>query len=164
MSTFERAVAEILRQEGGLADNPHDPGGLTNYGISQRAYPSLDIRALTEADARAIYRRDYWLAPRLDRLPPGLALAAFDCAVNQGTGTAVRLLQAALGVTVDGVIGPKTEAAARTAGPGALTHFMASRIVRYAALPTFPRFGLGWARRCFEIHAQCIELDKEGAR
>jgi hypothetical protein len=57
---FERAVAFVLRHEGGYVNDPRDPGGETKYGISKRAYPRLDIKGLTEADAKEIYRRDYW--------------------------------------------------------------------------------------------------------
>lgn len=57
---FEKAVAFVLRHEGGYTNDNRDPGGETKFGISKRAYPSLDIKNLTEEQAKVIYRRDYW--------------------------------------------------------------------------------------------------------
>ena len=106
MENFDRCIrAVVLSEEGGLSDHPQDPGGLTKYGISRRAYPDLDIRRLTMDDAIELYRRDYWNPVHGTDLPPPLALLLFDAAVNQGAGTAVRLLQKAVGVTEDGNFG-----------------------------------------------------------
>ncbi len=103
MENFDRCVRAVLSEEGGLSDHPQDPGGLTKYGISRRAYPDLDIRRLTMDDVIEIYRRDYWNPVHGTDLPASLALLVFDAAVNQGVGTAVRLLQKTLGVKEDGV-------------------------------------------------------------
>jgi len=89
-SDFARAVAFVLHHEGGYVANPADPGGETKYGISKRSYPDLDIAALTEADARAIYYTDYW--PTAANLPMPLAMVVFDTAVNMGRGVAQSLL------------------------------------------------------------------------
>lgn len=151
---FEKAVQIVLEKEGVLSDDARDPGGLTKYGISKKAYPDLDIANLTPADAIAIYRRDYWAAVRGDELPWAFALPLFDSAVNQGPGTAIRFFQLALGVKPDGNFGPATLAAAQAvqANPDkVLGDFMARRIVAYASLGTWPTFGLGWARRAFAV-------------
>ena len=103
METFDRCVRAVLSEEGGLSDHPQDPGGLTQYGISRRAYPDLDIRRLTMDEVIEIYRRDYWNPVHGTDLPASLALLVFDAAVNQGAGTAARLLQKAVGVREDGV-------------------------------------------------------------
>ena len=103
MESFDRCVRAVLLEEGGLSDHQQDPGGLTKYGISRRAYPDLDIRRLTMDDVIEIYRRDYWNPVRCTDLPASLALLVFDSAVNQGAGTAARLLQKAVGVTEDEV-------------------------------------------------------------
>jgi len=103
MENFDRCVRAVLSEEGGLSDHPQDPGGLTKYGISRRAYPDLDIRRLTMDDAIDLYRRDYWNPVHGTDLPASLALLVFDSAVNQGVGTAVRLLQKAVGVKEDEV-------------------------------------------------------------
>lgn len=164
MTNFERAVAIVLREEcgpgpdaTGLVDNPKDPGGLTKYGISQRAYPGLDIRNLSRADAVAIYRRDYWTAAHGDDLPWPLCLFVFDHAINAGPGQAIRLLQRALGtVQVDGVWGAATFSAVQSLTfPSLLgTRFFefcrsynAARVRYYLSLATAPTFGVGWCGR-----------------
>ena len=89
-SNFTLIVNEVLRFEGGYVNNPNDPGGETNYGISKKSYPSLDILHLSKADAVAIYYRDYWLPSGADSLPFPLAAEVFDCAVNQGMSRAMK--------------------------------------------------------------------------
>jgi lysozyme family protein len=106
--TFTRAVSEVLASEGGETNDPRDPGGHTKFGISKRAYPLVDIGKLTQDDAIAIYFKDYWLAASCDKFPASVAGVLFDSAVNQGVGRAVQMLQASLGATVDGVVGPDT--------------------------------------------------------
>ena len=155
---FDTAVTAVLSYEDGYANVPNDPGGETNWGISKRAYPHLDIRALTRDQAIQIYRRDYWDALGCDRFPPVIAIALFDSAVNQGPVEAVRILQRALGVTVDGVIGPQTlDAARRANGQALLADFLADRAVQYAGLATFPRYGQGWMRRLFAVQQVCLQ-------
>ena len=127
MGDFSRCIDPILAEEGGLSNHPNDPGGLTQYGISQRSYPTLDIAALTLADAKALYQRDYWQPIHGDRLPAGLDLLMLDCAINQGTGTAIKLLQQALRIKDDGLIGPMTLKAAEVAMPELLDRFAAER-------------------------------------
>lgn len=154
-NAWEKGIDFVLSYEGGLVDNPADPGGLTNFGISSRSYPSVDIRNLTRADAESIYRRDYWDAIHGDELPGPLAVAVFDSAVNQGAGTAKRMLQIALKVTVDGVIGPKTIKAAHEMGTGAVVRFLAERAVRYHETmrdnTTLNVFAHNWYFRLFSL-------------
>lgn len=88
---FERAVAFVLRHEGGYTNDNRDPGGETKFGISKRAYPHLDIKGLTEAEARAIYRRDYWEKAGCGLLEWPMSLVVFDTAVNCGVKKAVEL-------------------------------------------------------------------------
>ena len=81
-ANFEQCLAHVLRSEGGYVNDPNDPGGETNMGISKRAYPHENIKGMTRARAATIYRRDYWDAVQGDSLPAGLDLVAFDPAVN----------------------------------------------------------------------------------
>lgn len=146
--TFDDAVALVLGHEGGYVDHPSDPGGKTKYGISQRAYPHLDIARLTVDDAIAIYRRDYWDRMRMDVLPDVVRADLFDTAVNSGPGTAARLLQRAVGVAEDGVIGAVTLAAVARFEPARLrARFNAVRLRFLTDLTTWSTFGRGWARR-----------------
>lgn len=149
---FNDAVLVVLKMEGGYAHNINDPGGETNFGISKRAYPQLDIKALTPEAASVIYRRDYWDRLSLRDLPAMLRLPVFDAAVNQGPGFAVGTLQAIVGVQVDGKMGPKTLSAVSTCEPRAiLSKYMWRRLERYAANPKWPHFGAGWAARLLEV-------------
>ncbi len=92
MSDFPRALGIVLRFEGGYVNHPQDPGGETKYGISKRAYPDLDIKALTKAQAGEIYRKDYWEPLRCDELAWPLNLVHFDAGVNHGKGQARKFL------------------------------------------------------------------------
>lgn len=148
MSLFDTCIARVLISEGGLVDNPNDPGKLTNFGISQKAYPSLDIKHLTRTDAIAIYRRDYWDKIRGDDLPAAVAFQVLDAAVNHGNAKAILWLQSAAGVTTDGQLGPKSMAAIQAADPMSLVlTFNALRLDFYASLEKFLTFGRGWVRR-----------------
>ena len=156
MTTFDTAVSEVLRQEGGYTNDPHDPGGETNFGIDKRSHPDVDIRNLTEDAARVIYKREYWDKSGCEHLPTAVAIQVFDAAVNQGVGTAIRMLQEAIGkVQVDGVLGPRTLAAA--ADPRVVTAFAARRILRYASGENFGRYGRGWVNRAVEVLKLAID-------
>ena len=152
MGDFHRCISLILTVEGGLSNHRQDPGGLTKYGISKRAYPTWDIAALTIEQAKAIYHRDYWNPIRGDELPSGLDLLMLDCAINQGPATAIKLLQQALHTTDDGIIGPKTLNLADVAMPGLLDAFAAERALRYEFNRNEETFGRGWYRRLLRIN------------
>jgi lysozyme family protein len=157
MSAFDRAFHFVAGAEGGYVNDPHDPGGETKFGISRRAYPHLPIAQLTIEDARALYHRDYWRRAGCERLPPTLAIALFDCAVNQGVGRAKRLLQRAAGVRADGKIGPMTRAAISAADPDALLlDFLSHRLRAYAMTRNASRYMRGWSRRVLALHAFLI--------
>ena len=131
MTLFEAAVKNVLESEGGLVDHPRDPGGITNMGISLRAYPYLGpdgIRNLTRAEAIYIYRRDYWDRVPAD-LPDDVRWMAFDSCVNHGVGRTLAWL--------------KTH---RT-----LEALTAVRLRFYASLSTWDAFGKGWTRRIAHV-------------
>lgn len=148
---FDSAVEMVLEHEGGYVNDAQDPGGETRYGISKRAYPDLNIKELTRDDAKQIYKRDYWDAIRADEMPEPLAVAVFDMAVNAGVRTATRLLQRVLHVTDDGIIGPVTLTAVNGAEPDEIAiRYAAERMMHYAAIPRWQRYGRGWSRRVIE--------------
>jgi hypothetical protein len=148
--------------EGGYINNPADPGGETNFGICKRSYPDVDIKNLTRDGAKAIYAREYWAPIHGDELPEPVALVAFDCAVNQGVGTAVKVLQEALANqgylpddAVDGRLGPQTLEALKPADSLWLaTDMIFLRLGRYLDLKTWGNFGKGWARRMQLLYYQ----------
>ncbi len=111
---FKEAFLETLGHEGGYVNDPADPGGETNWGISKRSFPDLDIKSLTIDEAKEIYRRKYWDRLMLSDLDSGhIAGELFDTAVNAGRGTATRIAQRALNylgenLLEDGAMGPVT--------------------------------------------------------
>jgi lysozyme family protein len=115
----------------------------------------LDIAKLTQDEAREIYHRDYWLPCKGNDLPRAYAIAVFDCAVNQGPRIAARILQISLGVTVDGVLGPKTIAAAHAAKPRTLRLMLAERLSAYVRLmaehPKLIGFARNWSFRVLSL-------------
>lgn len=148
MTWFDQCVDKVLTHEGGYVNDPRDPGGETQWGISKRAYPQVDIKNLTRDAAKSLYKRDYWDRAQCDRLPPTLAYLLFDAAVNSGIGQATRFLQRAIGVADDGVIGPLTLAAIqRIDSESVCARFVGQRLDFMTRLSTWDVFGKGWARR-----------------
>lgn len=152
---FNTAVKHIFKSEGGLVDHPHDPGGITKYGISQRAYPHLsrnEIKGMTKERAGAIYKKDYWDPMHCDELPGYLRLMAFDCAINQGVSYSTRALQASVAAVVDGAIGPNTIRAAHEVRKSVgLRRYAINRFQRYLRHPRWTTFRDGWIDRLFKV-------------
>jgi lysozyme family protein len=155
--SFELAFEHVIGHEGGYVNDPRDPGGETKFGISKRAYPNEDIKNLTKERAFELYRADYWSRIRGDELPHGIAVCLFDYAVNSGITQAVKTLQRALGVTVDGDFGPATLAAlkARTAR-SLIVDFQAERLLFLTRLDTFQTYGRGWTRRVISTALEAL--------
>jgi lysozyme family protein len=132
---FADAVRWVIDVAEGGAHLVTDQGGLTRWGISQRAYPGEDIAHLTRQRAEALYARDYWEPIHGDALPGALALVVFDGAVNHGPVRALQLLQQCLGVTADGIMGPETLHEARRAPVSELVpRYLVARLQAYAGL------------------------------
>lgn len=145
---FDEAFDRVLGHEGGYVNNPNDPGGETNWGISKRSYPHLDIKNLTRDQAREIYFRDFWERIYADKLPDGVAFQAFDFAVHSGIETAVRYLQRAMGVADDGYWGPVTAAAAqRMSESDIIMLFVAERADYLTRRSNWANASKGWVRR-----------------
>jgi lysozyme family protein len=156
--TFDDCLTYVLRDEGGYSDNPHDPGGATNLGVTRKAWEewvghpvSKDvIRSLTKAQVKPFYFAKYWMPVQGNSLPSGLNYAVFDCAVNSGVARASRLLQQVCGVTVDGHIGPLTVAAARKT-PDVTNLFLDARLAFLKSIPGWQYFGKGWQGRVARV-------------
>lgn len=165
---FARCVAFVLGPsvEGGFVNDPNDPGGATNHGITQAVLAHYrghsvtvsDVQALSVAEAEAIYRGSYWSPVGGDGLPSGLDLIVFDASVNQGPGTAARMLQNAVHVNPDGQVGPITLAAAQSVNTEAAIIAVANlRMERYQSLEGWGTFGRGWTNRVNAAKAQALE-------
>jgi lysozyme family protein len=145
---FDIAFERLIGHEGRYVWHPNDPGGETNWGISKRSYPNLDIKNLTEQQAKEIYKRDFWDRMRIEKLPPLIQFDVFDCCVNSGLQRASTLLQRAVGEVEDGLLGTNTMAAIAGVEPShLLARFNAHRLIFMASLDGWPVFGRGWARR-----------------
>lgn len=140
--------------EGGAVNDPLDPGGSTKYGISQRSYPTLDIPSLTMEQAIDIYERDYWNRLRLNSFySKRIAWKVFDIEVNTGQGDT--LLQKALGLKPDGIIGDQTIAIVNLYDVEHLMdRLIELQVKRYVQIveksPVKLRFLGGWVNRAFE--------------
>ena len=146
--TFDEVFDRLIGHEGGYANDPNDPGGETNWGISKRSYPNVDIKNLTRAQAREIYRRDFWERINGEKLYDGVAFQVFDFAVNSGIGTAVRALQRAIGTADDGHWGPASQAAAdKMSEADQIMRLNAERLDFMTRLSNWQFHGAGWARR-----------------
>lgn len=172
-SRFDACLAEVLRQEGGYADHPSDPGGATNMGITHKtladwrgvspwwSLPKSAVKALERAEAAQIYRSRYWQRCQAETLPAGLDLALFDFAVNSGPDRAIRILQTELGVAADGRVGPVTrgavEAYAASKGLAALIGALCDRRLAFLqGLSTYATFGPGWRSRVATIRKAAL--------
>lgn len=157
---FDEAFDKLLGHEGEYSTDSKDRGNWTSgvigqgilkgtkYGISAMAYPHLDIRNLRIAQAKELYLKDYWIVAGCDRVPPEAAFDLFDTAVNSGPKTAAKLLQAAVGVATDGIIGPQTLLVLGTFSPGRfIARFNGARLLAMTNMTGWESQNKGWARR-----------------
>ncbi len=152
--TLDQAFDELLRHEGGYIDNTllGDRGGPTKFGVTRAEAReggySGPMELLPLSTAKRIYRTRYWDRVRAEELPTELRYVVFDSAVNSGPNQAVRWLQDALDVPVDGVLGPVTLKAAQECNTLRVTNLiLAQRLVFMTNLPSWGSFSRGWARR-----------------
>ena len=150
--SFHQMFDRLIGHEGGYVNDPRDPGGETNWGITKRTAQANGyigpMISMTRDEAFEIYRRAFWLRYQCDKMPEAVAFQFFDAAVNHGFGNASRMLQRAVGVADDGVIGSRTIAAIKqTAISDVIMRLNAERLEFYCKLDNFTSFGKGWVRR-----------------
>lgn len=164
---FQRALSLVLKHEGGWSDHPKDPGGATMRGVTLATFrryvkPNAtkdDLRKITDEQIAAVYRRHYWDAVAGAELPDGIDYAVFDFAVNSGPARAAKYLQAIVGTTTDGKIGPATLAAVRARFHAEVIHKLCDiRMAFLKRLPTWATFGKGWTNRVTDVRRQALEL------
>lgn len=150
--TFQTALKRVLQHEGGYVNHPSDPGGETNYGITksvarQYGYKG-SMKDIPMDIVEKIYKNQYWDAMSCDSFPFSVGFQLFDAAVNHGLLNARKLLQRAVGVKDDGIVGSLTLAAVRKQPQFALISlFNSKRIEFYTKISTFNAFGKGWMAR-----------------
>ncbi|HVC59080.1 MAG TPA: glycosyl hydrolase 108 family protein [Acetobacteraceae bacterium] len=170
-SNFRRCLTFVFAREGGYSDDPRDPGGATNLGITiatlgaWRGHPVTpqDVRALRKADAARIYHAMYWQAAYCGELPSGVDLLVFDAAVNLGVERSLDFLRAQAGIGVPvrhrrhsrhphPGLTPQTEQhlrdmLARLCVPAVIEGLCGRRTDFYRRLSGFRTFGAGWLKR-----------------
>jgi len=165
---FAAALSAVLKSEGGQVDDPADPGGKTDFGITQATFDAWlrkhgdavrDVATIAPDEVAAIYRAEYWDRIAGDSLPPGIDLALFDYAVNSGVARAVITLQEIVGTAPDGKIGPLTLAAVGKEQPTFLiTKLCAMRLNFMQKLSTWPHFGAGWSKRVAAVEQTALKM------
>lgn len=167
-ANYSGSLAAVLVHEGGYVNDPQDPGGATNKGVTQAVYdafrgrakqPRLSVKSISTAELEAIYRNEYWNRIKGDDLPAGVDYAVFDFAVNSGVNRASRYLQAVVGVEPDGAIGPRTVAAI-TDPKRTIDALSDKRLTFLRQLPTFGRFGNGWSARVGDVRIKAKGMVK----
>jgi lysozyme family protein len=166
---YDQAFIIVVGIEGGLSLDPNDRGNWTGgavgsgqlkgtkYGVSAMAYPNEDIANLTIDRAKLLFKQDYWDRVSGDDIPAVIAFGMFDAAVNEGVGGSIKLVQKALGVTVDGVLGPQTLARLNAANVGVFSRtFAIERIVAYSSMVLWHADGDGWVGRVLDVYRQSI--------
>lgn len=152
MSIFESLFNRLMQHEGGYVNHPNDPGGETMYGVTKRVAQAHgyfgDMRKLPKSTAKAITEKSYYKAVKGDQLDRLIAWQLTDAAYNHGNRQAVKFLQRAVGVTADGLIGPRTLAAVAEMDKNDVVFlFLAERLEFFTNLRIWQTFGKGWARR-----------------
>lgn len=149
---FERAIVYLMTVEGGYSNHPKDPGGETKYGISKKAFPKLNIKKVTKAQAKRLYETHYWRPCFHPAMSYRIAVITFDGCVHLGVGEGIKQLQKALGVPADGVIGKSTVRSITRLDPQELALRMLSlRNESYRKLPQYKTFRRAWLSRLFQL-------------
>lgn len=149
---FDQAFERLIGHEGGYVNHPSDPGGETMHGITRRVAVSNGYNGkmidLSLDMAKDIAKREYWIPCKADSFDGAIAFQLFDIAYNHGVSVSAKLLQRAVGVADDGIIGPATIAATKKLDEMVVICLInAKRIRFYTSLSTWPTFGKGWANR-----------------
>lgn len=165
---FLFSLGEVLKHEGGYVNDPADPGGATNKGITQHVYDDWrageglvkrGVQFINEYETGVIYKKLYWDSCCCDDLPSGLDYAVFDFAVNSGVNRASKYLQRAVAVAQDGEIGPFTIRAVATLPLMLLISRLCNLRQNFLEqLPTFKRFGKGWTQRVTDVQTKAEEM------
>jgi len=171
---FDKVMGYILQSEGGFVNDPRDPGGITNHGVTKKVWDDYvgretteqEMRDLTEDDVKPLYKKNYWNVVGGDSLPDGVDYAVMDYAVNSGTSRAIRALQTALGLDADGVIGPLTLKSASEANAKDLAEKICEERLAFMKQAKNPKtgsllwdvYGKGWGNRVELVQTRCNEM------
>lgn len=166
---FPACLATLKTEEGGYVNNPHDPGGATNFGVTQAVYDAWrrsqgfafqSVRYITQTEVSAIYRLQYWNPIRGDDLYAGLDMMMLNIAAMDGPVKAVKILQEALEVPMDGMFGLHTMGAlsAITDRAGFIGTVCGDEMGFLRTLRTWVYFGVGWNNRYVALKPQALAM------
>jgi lysozyme family protein len=164
---FHQCLALVLKEEGGFVNDPQDPGGITNFGVTKKTFEEWvghevtedDMRGLDPSDVEDLYRQRYWDVVHGDGLPDGVDYAVMDCGVNSGTHESVKLLQRVLQLTDDGVIGPVTLQAANAADAAdTINKLCDARLAFLQTLHNWDHDGHGWSNRIAFVREMALKM------
>jgi lysozyme family protein len=164
---FENCLKFTLQFEGGFSNDPNDPGGPTNLGVTQatlsmflgRQATIAEVKALTQAKVEPIYRLKFWDHVNGDDLPVGVDLAVFDFGVHSGPSRGVMGLQRALDLADDGKPGPVTIAAANKADPTTLINAVCDERMEFLRqLKVFKKFAKGFINRVEKCRKAALSM------
>lgn len=172
VARYPEAYAFTREYEGGYVNDPDDPGGCTNMGITigtlrdwrkDQSLTCADVQALSEDEAAMIYAVNYWRPVWGSQLPIGVNTQVWDFGVNAGPSRAIKYLQKCVGTSQDGIMGPKTlEATQKSNIDNLLVRYHDERQRYYQSLSTYSKYGKGWTNRNNDCLALSQRLRKEG--
>ena len=163
-NNFKKCLELVLKSEGGWVNNPKDPGGETNLGVTKKVWEEWlghevkTMKDLTPEDVAPMYQAKYFMACYANQLPVGIDYMAFDAAVNMGPGRAVKLLQECLGCVPDGTIGPRTMQLIDQKKPEDIVDLYSKRKTSFYEGPTFATFGKGWLKRVEDVKFNALKM------
>ena len=165
---YKNCLELILKSEGGWVNNPKDPGGETNLGVTKAVWeeyvghPVKTMKNLTKDDVAPLYEQKYWRPCYGEVLPRGLDFLVFSMGINSGTGRSNKILQSSLGILADGVIGPKTRELISSSDVSKLiAKFSETRREFYRSLNK-PAFEKGWLSRVDKEEKEALDMAKNG--
>jgi lysozyme family protein len=166
MNNFKECLDLVLKSEGGWVNNPNDPGGETNLGVTKRVWeewvghPVKTLKNLTKDDVAPLYELKYWRPTYAEVLPRGIDYLCFSMGVNAGPGRSVKLFQSAIGCVSDGIIGPKTrELISASNSANLISKFSETRREYYRSLNK-PMFIKGWLARVDHEETTALNMVK----
>ncbi len=172
-SSYDQCLERVLAHEGGYTNDPRDPGGPTNFGITIYDYrkyvkpgaTAADVKRMSLAEAKSIYRSKYWDALSCDDLPAGVDYTVFDYGVNSGIGRAGKVLRRVLGLPdANWRVGADVIAAVKRAESSkVIVAINDERLTFLKSLRTWRSFGVGWGRRVGDVKAFSLELARKPA-
>jgi lysozyme family protein len=159
ISNWDQSFEYLLQSEGGFVNDPNDPGGMTNLGVTKAAWEMYvqrqatidEMKTLTPDDVEPFYKRLFWDKVWGDKQFTGVDYLLFDCAVNTGVAQCVLFLQRAVGAQPDGQLGPLTYAATITHDPKDLIEQLSQQKINFYKGLNNPKYEKGWLARVAHV-------------